>query len=70
MTNLTPHRIEFVGDDTIIIGFTNKDQIAYLELFDDGGISITYKDNTGKFIGIETTYSEAEDKLLEILNGF
>jgi hypothetical protein len=70
MTHLTPHRIEFVDEDTIIIAFANKEErVAYLEFYSDGVLGITYKDNTGKFIGIETTYAEAEGKLLEILNG-
>ena len=70
MAHLTPHRIEFVDKDTIIIAFVNKEErVAYLEFFSNGDLGITYKENTGKFIGIETTYEEAEGKLLEILNG-
>jgi hypothetical protein len=70
MTHLIPHRIEFADSETIIIAFANKEErIAYLEFYSNGDLGITYKDNTGKFIGIETTYSEVESKLLEILNG-
>jgi len=69
MTHLTPHRIKFVDGDTIIVGFTNKEErVAYLEFFSGGSIYITYKTRDDKFACISTTYAEAESKLLEILN--
>jgi len=69
MIHLTPHRIEFLDKDTIIVGFTNKEgRVAYLEFFSGGSIYITYKTND-KLVSISTTYTEAESKLLEILNG-